>query len=152
VNDRERFEALVELIDELVEAARSKPVIVEGIKDERSLRELGVEGNIIKLNRGMRLFNLCEDIAREHSSVIILTDWDRKGGHLARLLREGFDANEVAYDLDLRARLAILVKKDVKDVEGLLQEYRRLRELTLRHENGSDRYARRTVSRNDGGD
>ncbi len=51
--------------------------------------------------------------------MIILTDWDRTGGRLARTLSEAFDANGLKYDLEFRKQLAYLCKKDIKDVQGL---------------------------------
>ncbi|MDX1534551.1 MAG: hypothetical protein R3291_02910, partial [Thermoplasmata archaeon] len=51
--------------------------------------------------------------------VLILTDWDRRGGQLSRLLREALAANDVRANTEIRARLARLCKKEVKDVEGL---------------------------------
>jgi 5S rRNA maturation endonuclease (ribonuclease M5) len=71
------------------------------------------------LNQGKPLFNLVEEWSQKYREMIILTDWDRKGGRLARLLTEAFDANDMKYDLKYRKKLAFLCKKDIKDVQGL---------------------------------
>jgi len=89
---------LVETIAELIEANRTTPVIVEGERDVRSLRALGLEGEVIPLNAGVPLFNLAESLSRRHTRAIILTDWDHRGGHLARLLRDALEANQVRFD------------------------------------------------------
>ena len=47
----------------------------------------------------------------------MLTDWDRKGGQLARLVREGLAANGAQADLVYRRELARL--SHVRTVEGL---------------------------------
>ncbi len=116
---KERYEKVLQTLEELREASLKAPIIVEGRNDGRALRGLGVAGEIVTLNSGSSIFHLCESLSRSHSQAVILTDWDRRGGQLCRLLREGLAANGVRYDVDLRARLTRLCKKEVKDVEGL---------------------------------
>ncbi len=108
------------------------PVIVEGRKDERSLRAIGLTGTVLRLNKGISIFRTCENISKEHDKVILLTDWDRRGGQLSRMLREGLEANGVRYDENIRAKLAMLTKKDIKDVESLYKHMERLEELSKR--------------------
>ena len=61
--------------------------------------------------------------------VIILTDWDKKGDYLAKLLQEGLKANAVKYNTDIRVRLASLCRKETKDVEGLVGTIQRLKNI-----------------------
>ena len=112
-------EDLEQVLDDLIEKNRTVPVIVEGEYDRRSLRQLGVRGDIRVLNRGNSILALCEAIARVHREAIILSDWDVKGGHLARVLRDELTAAGVRYDDRLRARLTLLCRRDIKDVESL---------------------------------
>jgi 5S rRNA maturation endonuclease (ribonuclease M5) len=119
MNDKERLEDFQKLIEELIDENKKIPIIVEGKKDKRALKVLGFKGGIYTINRGMQLFNFCEEISRKHDRVIILTDWDSRGGRIAKILREGFAANSVRYRDDARAKLARICKKDVKDIEGL---------------------------------
>lgn len=140
MNPKERLEELEDLLEKLRNDNLEFPVVVEGEKDERALRRIGLEGDIIKINVGDTLFHLCENLARRYDRVIILTDWDRTGGRLARSIREGLDANVVGYDLAFRADLARLCKKEIKDVEGLPGYLTRLRrDVETRH----DRFAKR---------
>lgn len=120
----ERLETIAETLDELKELNRALPVIVEGEKDVQTLRALGLGGEIIKLHKGQSLAVFCETIAREHDKVIIMTDWDAQGGELCRMLREILKANDVRYDTELRAKLAMCCKKEIKDVEGLCKYMR----------------------------
>ncbi len=120
---------LDKVLDDLIEKNRSVPVIVEGEYDRRALRELGLLGDIRVLNRGNSVLALCESIALEHREAIILTDWDVRGGRLARNLRDALTANGVRYDDELRARLTILCRKDIKDVESLHRFAERVAEL-----------------------
>ena len=122
----ETYEDLVEVIDDLAEANLETPVIVEGERDVRSLRALGLQGEILSLNAGVSLFHLAESYSRRFRKAIILTDWDRRGGQLCRLLMDAFEANQVRADTDLRARLTLLCRKDIKDVESLAAHVERL--------------------------
>jgi len=126
MNAEQRYEELVAVIDELAEASAQAPVIVEGERDVRSLRALGVIGDVLPLNRGTTVFATCERLAADHRQVIILTDWDVRGGRLARLLRDGLAANGVKYDETLRAKLAFLCQKEIKAVEDLARYVERL--------------------------
>ncbi len=119
INLKERYEQVLQTIEDLKEVSLRAPIIVEGRNDGKALRRLGVQGRIIRLNGGSPVFQLCEEVGRTYSEAVILTDWDRRGGQLCRLLREGLAANGVRYDVDLRGRLARLCKKEAKDVESL---------------------------------
>lgn len=112
-------EDLERVLEDLIEKNRRAPIIVEGEYDRRALLELGVLGEIRVLNRGNSVLALCEAIARDHREAIILTDWDVRGGRIARHLRDALHASGVRYDDELRARLAVLCRKDIKDVESL---------------------------------
>ena len=68
------YEDLVAVIDELSEANLEVPVLVEGEKDVRALRELGLQGEVLPLNSGVSMFNLAEAFSRRHRRAIILTD------------------------------------------------------------------------------
>lgn len=79
--------ALLELRDE----NKRIPVIVEGNKDIDALRKLDIGGTIIRVNAGISLIDFCDKIAQEHTDIIILTDWDRKGGYLCRTIRKNLE-------------------------------------------------------------
>jgi len=119
VDAEERLEFLTAALEDLADANRTAPVVVEGERDVRALRSLGLRGELIAVNRGSPVFATCEAVAARHREAIVLTDWDRRGGRLARLLRDGLEANDVRANLALRARITILCRKDIKDVESL---------------------------------
>ncbi len=112
-------EDLERVLEDLIEKNRQVPIIVEGEYDRRALAQLGVLGDIRVLNRGNSVLALCESIAREYREAIILTDWDVRGGRIARHLRDALAASGVRSDDELRARLTVLCRKDIKDVESL---------------------------------
>ena len=128
----ERYEEIMKVVDDLRELSGSMPVVVEGMRDAKALAGLGIHTNVVTLSKGMTLFAFCEEIARSWREVVVLTDWDRKGGQLARRLKEAFEANETKVVDEIRMQLVILTKKEVKDVEGLPSYLVRLRGLAGR--------------------
>jgi len=130
LDPRETLDTLEETLKELDQASKIMPIIVEGLKDRMALRSLGVNGNIIVLNDGGSILATCEKLAKQWSAAIIFTDWDQKGGELAHALADALGALEVSYDTEYRAGVSMLVKKDIKDVEGLPALMRRLQTLT----------------------
>ena len=101
-------------------------VLVEGLKDRSALGILGVQREVRTVQGSGGLFQLAEGLAREGRKAVILTDWDRTGGQLSRLLKEALDANQVIYDDQIRAKLSRIARKDIKDVESLPAFYSRL--------------------------
>src|SRR5207253_11472110 len=119
VMDWEQLHAdLEKVIEDLAEKNRLAPIIVEGEYDRRALRALGLTGDIRLINEGSTIFGLCESIAGGHQEAIILTDWDVRGGRLARQLRAGLAAHGVRLDWELRARFIRLCPKDITDVSS----------------------------------
>ena len=135
------YQDLRRALEDLAEKNHQAPIIVEGEYDKRSLRALGVTGDIQMINRGSTIFGLCESIAASHRAAIILTDWDVRGGRLARQLRDALSANSVRYDEEIRARLTRMCRKDITDVESLHAFVERVAE------HASSRYRQRPTKR-----
>lgn len=119
MEDEERFDGLLLLLDELREANELRPIIVEGQRDVASLRVVGCAGRILTLHRGEPLFLLAESVAREAREAILLTDWDRKGDILFDQLGASLAANGVRVDRTFRDRLPAWTKPRLHDVESL---------------------------------
>lgn len=103
-------------------------IVVEGERDVRSLRRLGVTGRIATVHRGRPLSGTAHDLVGGARRVIVLTDWDTEGGHLARRLKEFLEADRPSLDLEYRRRLARIVRGELVHVEGLHGWARRLAE------------------------
>jgi 5S rRNA maturation endonuclease (ribonuclease M5) len=116
--DIERAERLREVLDDLYEANKLVPVIVEGKKDAVALRKLGLVGEIITFNRGLSIYEFCEDISDRHRRVVLLMDWDSEGNSLQKKLGRGLEGHWEEFS-PLRKILQILCQKDVKDIEGI---------------------------------
>ncbi len=105
------------------------PVVVEGNRDEETLRELGFTGPIEKINRG---WDRPRMVAYLHSkyctartsdggpSVILLMDWDRTGGRIQTALRDRLMAMDSPVDENLRNTLLRAMKPEGRTVESLL--------------------------------
>ncbi len=135
MDPKETLKDLEDILDELDEASKIMPIIVEGLKDRMALRSLNINGYVVILNDGESVLNTCEKLAKKWGAAIIFTDWDNKGGQLARSLMESLAICDVSYDTEYRANISRLVKKDIKDVEGLPPLVQRLRVLTGKHRN-----------------
>jgi 5S rRNA maturation endonuclease (ribonuclease M5) len=103
-------------------------IVVEGERDVRSLRRLGVTGRIVTVHRGRTLSGTAHDLVGGARRVIVLTDWDAEGGHLARRLKEFLESDRPSLDLEYRRRLARIVRGELVHVEGLHGWARRLAE------------------------
>lgn len=122
-------EALEELISALVEASdRGAAIIVEGRRDQESLRALGVQGQVIMASQKSALI-LAEEAAKKFQEIIVLTDWDEKGEEMALQIEKHLRCSGSSCDVEIRSRLKRLVKKEIKDVESLSRYVERMREL-----------------------
>jgi len=92
---------------------------VEGERDRRSLRRLGVKGSIMLVHRGRTISETAQHLSASARRVIVLTDWDTEGGHLAQRLKEFLGVGRSGPDLEYRRRLARILRGELVHVEGL---------------------------------
>lgn len=120
VLDSEAFEKLEETLEEIRKvSAEGATIIVEGTKDEKSLRKLGVSGPISQVpNEGKTPLNSLEELS-DCEEVVILTDFDRTGEELAKFCKRHFEKLGVTVLFKLRKRLKKFLRKSVKDIEGM---------------------------------
>ena len=115
----ETIEELNKILDELRNRPNGCVILIEGKKDQVALALLNVEGEMVQVQGARGIFRLAEGLSRDKKTAIIMTDWDRKGGQLAGLLRNALNANQVKFNDTLRSRLSKIAKKEIKDVESL---------------------------------
>jgi len=94
-------------------------VVVEGERDRRSLRRLGLTGAVVLVHRGRTLAETAQHLSASSRRVIILTDWDTEGGHLAQRLKEFLGSGRSGPDLEHRRRFARVLRGELVHVEGL---------------------------------
>ncbi len=99
------------LLDDI--KSRNLLVIVEGPKDVRALKALGVS-NIIYLKKP--LFAVVEEVAGMVKEVVLLTDLDEEGKKLYHRLFVDLQKHGVKVDNRLRE---LLFKTDLRQIEGL---------------------------------
>ena len=126
ITSGDRLQELHLILDDLNELTPADIILVEGRKDRMALGIMGINHETREVQSEGGLFPLAESLAREGRRAVILTDWDRTGGQIARNLRDALGANGVPYDDDIRARLSRICRKDIKDVESLPSFYSRL--------------------------
>ena len=92
------------------------PIIVEGEKDIEALNKLEIKGTIIRVNSGFSLTDFCDKLAGEYKEIIILTDWDRRGGFLCHTIKKNLEGR-VNCNIEYRG---IFAKNSmIRTLEGL---------------------------------
>ncbi|HER45314.1 MAG TPA: topoisomerase [Thermoplasmatales archaeon] len=105
MNDQQTLEELEQLLDALREDNTTVPIIVEGDKDIAALRKLELKGEIIRFNKGQSVSDFCDDIAQKHQKIILLTDWDWRGGRLGSSIKKHLE-NRVECNITYRQMFA----------------------------------------------
>jgi 5S rRNA maturation endonuclease (ribonuclease M5) len=117
------FEAILE---ELKTENLDHPVLVEGVRDKDALMELGLEGEIFILHSGKPLLAVCEGLAERYSTVLLMLDWDRKGKHLTKTVKQYLTTLGVKPIDKYMNKIFSLAQKETKEVEALDRFYERL--------------------------
>ncbi len=127
LEDIERLERIEEIILELQARAESGAIIVvEGKKDVQSLAMLGIKGDM-KLASQQPLLEFTELLSKSGKEIVLLTDWDKKGGMVAQKIIKHLLSYGIMPNIDIRSRIRNLVKKKIKDIESLNSYVSRLR-------------------------
>ena len=109
------YKPLFDAIEELKERAREGwVIIVEGIKDVESLRNLGVNGKIIIFSG----FASTADIVRDRDSII-MTDYDSRGMEIERGLVRALQSYGKTPDTRIKRKIFSNVNKEISKVEEL---------------------------------
>jgi dTMP kinase len=133
--DRDILEGVKVLIDELNDLEGDALVLVEGKKDLLALEAVGVKVPGMALNKGMELYDLLEHISPTDANgraekgqklIVILTDWDRKGGQLASRIGKACAHLGIPHDTEFRRKLVHLTGRYIRTVESLSSLMERL--------------------------
>lgn len=115
-----RLDRLTGLVQRLSDQSHhGTPIIVEGRKDEESLRTLGVNGPILCLKaKGKGFFEFLEDVG-SNRKVIVLTDFDIEGKKLAKRLVNELSKKRIKVDDSIWRQMRALIRQDIHTVEEL---------------------------------
>ena len=128
IEDIERLESIDAIILELRTLSESGAIIVvEGRRDVDSLRLLGISGDI-RLACQKPLLEFTEQLSKSGKEIVLLTDWDKKGGITARKIINHLLTYGIMPNTDFRSRIGSLVRKRIKDIESLNKYVNKLRE------------------------
>jgi 5S rRNA maturation endonuclease (ribonuclease M5) len=102
-------EKLIGVLRELAE----KTIVVEGKRDKRALKKLGLD-RIIAIN-GRPLYRVVEDAARSGPEIVILTDFDEKGRKMHLKLKSMLQKYKKTANSRLRMRIMEFGKTKIED-------------------------------------
>jgi 5S rRNA maturation endonuclease (ribonuclease M5) len=87
-------------------------ILVEGIRDIESLKNLGYEGQIIPTSqRGISDFDLIDKISQKYKNVLILTDFDKKGIELEKHFQKLLEQKNIKVEKNIRRNIGRLTSK-----------------------------------------
>ena len=110
------LEELERALQELREDNKTIPILVEGEKDREALQKLDITGKILRFNVGMSISNFCDMIAQKYKSIILLTDWDRKGGYLCSMIKKNLESRVTCIT---KYREIFAKRSMIRTIEGL---------------------------------
>ncbi|MEM2539467.1 MAG: toprim domain-containing protein [Candidatus Bathyarchaeia archaeon] len=119
VRKLEKINCIIERLKS--ETSMGALLVVEGEKDARALREIGIMSDIIAVkSRGKKLADIVDEIISAGSrEIILLMDFDRRGKELTKLLAKSLEAARIKVELSFWQSFSSLLSNDVKDIEGL---------------------------------
>ena len=130
---KEKEEKIQLIITKLIEeSAKGKPIIVEGKKDEQTLRILGVNGIIVTVKTGGKSFlEATADIEKLGAQeVILLLDFDRRGKEGTLRLQRNLERSKIKINVLFWHDLRALVGREIQCIESLTSYLSTLQEQT----------------------
>ncbi|MDI9610953.1 MAG: hypothetical protein QFX36_06455 [Archaeoglobales archaeon] len=117
----EELKEFFDAIEELKELSKNGWVIVvEGTKDAKSLRDLGVEGEIV-------IFSGYSSTAEKigYKKAILLTDYDSEGFDIEKGLLKALSSYGNFPNIEIKRKIFRCIRKDITKVEELSNFIRR---------------------------
>jgi len=112
------FDEFSRIVEALVkESASGVPIIVEGARDERALRRMGVKGEIVVLRSFKDLRETFEK--RRLARVILLLDLDSEGERMILMAKKALEGVVKSVDIGYRRRLKRFKAIGLTEIEAL---------------------------------
>jgi len=118
----QKLEKILEILDKLAtESAKGIPVVVEGTSDINALRHLSITGKIIPVKASGKTFiDMIDEVVNAgKSEIILLMDFDRRGKEWTKRMEQHLQELKIKPNTLFWNGLLKLVRRDVKDIEGL---------------------------------
>ena len=113
-----KLELLNEILYKLSKKIENVPVIVEGKKDVHALKRLGIKAETVCVRSvGKVLVDCLDEVGAEE--VVLLVDFDDYGRTLAKNIIQYLEGKGVKVNCVFWKQIIAIVKRDVKDIEGL---------------------------------
>ncbi len=106
-----------EKLEKILRDLEDKVVVVEGKRDEKALKSLGVK-NIIAIN-GRPLYRVAEIASESEKEIVILTDFDKEGRAIEKRLKNLLQARGKHPNSKLRWKVMNLGKNKIEDFGNL---------------------------------
>ena len=119
---KDKLEKIEQIIAQLTEeSAKGKPIVVEGKKDEDTLRDLGVCGAIVTVKTGGKSFlqATAQIEALRATEVILLLDFDRRGREGTKSLQAGLECAKIRVNVKFWRELSGLIGREIQSIESL---------------------------------
>ena len=114
-----KLESLLKILHRLNQkAGKGVPIIVEGKNDLVALSKLGVKGEVICVkNSSQIIVDVLDSV--QSKEVILFVDFDYAGVSLAKDVSRYLEGKSIKVDSVFWRKIGSLVRRDVRDVEGL---------------------------------
>jgi 5S rRNA maturation endonuclease (ribonuclease M5) len=128
---KEKEERILEILKKLAEeSSKGKPIVVEGKKDVKALRVLGVKGTVLTVKTGGKSFL---DIVYEIENmsvpeVILFLDFDRRGREGTKCLKQSLERARIKPNTKLWCALSALAGKEIQCIESITSYLQTLHE------------------------
>jgi 5S rRNA maturation endonuclease (ribonuclease M5) len=120
-NKMNEIETINFIIEKLIKESKNKIIVVEGEKDKKALKKLGVF-HVQSISREP-IFKVIEKVKKKNRDVIVLVDLDREGKKKLTQLLSGFEREGVKVDLRFYEEFK---KTKIRQIEGILKRIRNL--------------------------
>jgi len=123
---KRKYIRIGKILERIASAGDDSVIIVEGRRDEESLRRLGITGKIYKLKSSRIGLREVPAILGPYREAIILTDFDREGEELAIRIQRELAPLKIRTNNSLWNQLRGLVSSDIKSVEDLADYFKKM--------------------------
>lgn len=110
-----------EKLENVLKELEGKLVIVEGKKDKKALKSLGVK-DIIAIN-GRPLYEVADSLLKTEKEIVILTDFDKKGRQIEMNLKDLLKTHGKKTNSKLRWKVMSLGKNKIEDFGNMRSPY-----------------------------